>query len=264
MVIPTVPKRKEFLEKALKSVHNQTYNNIEIVVVNDDTISATEARNVGIERSNGKYVAFLDDDDEWYWCKIEKQVYYMEKVPDCPLVIHWSNDLRVGKGRLNKPKPMTFHSDLVKGFQISSTSSFFVRKKALEDVKDIWGYYFDTSLPTGHEYDLALRITGLPEKMIMEEQNYYVVVIPYIYCIQEVLMQQNKSIGQISSNWGKKIRGQFAFMHKWGSEYRLIDWIKRIGLMGLFFGGFFIGNKVMYPINFMKKRFEVKNDESDT
>jgi glycosyltransferase involved in cell wall biosynthesis len=100
VVIPTY-KRPEKLERAVKSVQRQTYDNIEIIVVNDNPetdieseVSVTRenvrffnheenrngaaARNTGIENAEGDYIAFLDDDDRWKQEKIKKQVEELE------------------------------------------------------------------------------------------------------------------------------------------------------------------------------------------
>ncbi len=64
VVIPTIPSRSQLLTRALSSVQDQTYGmkNIEIVVVNEG-LPATTQRNIGIERSHGDFIAFLDDDE---------------------------------------------------------------------------------------------------------------------------------------------------------------------------------------------------------
>ncbi|MCM3090638.1 MULTISPECIES: glycosyltransferase family 2 protein [unclassified Cytobacillus] len=89
-----------WLKEALSSVQGQTYKNIEVLVINDgskEDISDIEeiydinirvinkenggpasARNLGIEMSTGKYIAFLDSDDIWFSSKLSKQISYME------------------------------------------------------------------------------------------------------------------------------------------------------------------------------------------
>ena len=91
---------KEWLEEALESVFNQTYRNIEVVLVNDgsredisdilkkyeskiiylkqDNQGPGAARNNGVRKATGYYVAFEDSDDVWLPEKLEKQVALME------------------------------------------------------------------------------------------------------------------------------------------------------------------------------------------
>lgn len=91
----------EWLDEALESVINQTYNNLEIIVINDgskEDISnlkhkykdkvmfidkenggAASARNIGIKKCHGEYVAFLDSDDKWAKDKIERQLISLQK-----------------------------------------------------------------------------------------------------------------------------------------------------------------------------------------
>lgn len=110
-VIPTY-KRSDMLLRAVKSVLAQTHFNIEVLIVDDNIpndnysievqnklstikdkrvryiqqekhINGAVARNVGIKAAKGKYVAFLDDDDEWLPEKIEKQLNYLGAHPEC-------------------------------------------------------------------------------------------------------------------------------------------------------------------------------------
>lgn len=105
VIIPTY-KRSDKIERAIKSVVNQTYENIEIIVVDDNAefleernktkkivnkyenirfienkqnLGGALTRNVGIENAKGKYIAFLDDDDEFINEKIEKQMELMKE-----------------------------------------------------------------------------------------------------------------------------------------------------------------------------------------
>lgn len=104
VVIPTYG-RNEYLTDAVESVLNQTYSNIELLIVDDaspvpieetlgavsfdpirsvqfirheENAGANVARSSGIEAASGDYVAFLDDDDYWMETKLEKQVKAFE------------------------------------------------------------------------------------------------------------------------------------------------------------------------------------------
>jgi glycosyltransferase involved in cell wall biosynthesis len=103
VIIPTY-NRFKYLLNTIESVKNQTYNNIEIIVINDASTEkeyydynweknniiiihlkknsknifgfacAAYVRNKGINISTGKYIAFCDDDDIWFPYKIETQI----------------------------------------------------------------------------------------------------------------------------------------------------------------------------------------------
>ena len=104
VIIPYYKKRN-FVKKTLISVINQSYENFEIFVIYDDTnlndfeflqeiakldnrikiiknnanLGAGFSRNIGIDRSNGKYIAFLDADDTWSPDKLQSQISFMKK-----------------------------------------------------------------------------------------------------------------------------------------------------------------------------------------
>ena len=101
--------RPELLKKAKKSAFIQTYQNIEIIVVDDNSdydllkildefndkinliknkknLGPSGSRNVGIEYCSGKYVTFLDDDDIFHPKKIERQINLFNKKNEIGLV----------------------------------------------------------------------------------------------------------------------------------------------------------------------------------
>ena len=107
VVIPTY-NCAEFLETAIESVLGQTYQDLEIIVIDDGSTDNTQdiasryaeriiycrqenmglpgARNRGIQSSQGKYIAFLDADDSWHARKLEKQIPILENDPSIGLV----------------------------------------------------------------------------------------------------------------------------------------------------------------------------------
>ena len=107
VIIPTY-NRTGYLLEAIESVLSQTYNDIEIIVVDDGSTDDTReklkpyqdkleyvyienggparARNVGMEMARGKYISFLDSDDLYYPKKIEIQTAFLEDHADVDLV----------------------------------------------------------------------------------------------------------------------------------------------------------------------------------
>jgi glycosyltransferase involved in cell wall biosynthesis len=107
IIIPTFRRDFAFLQKAIDSLINQTYKNIEIIVIDDNppdsvyrksttkllnqysdnkkvkyytnkkNIGGSRARNKGIELASGKYITFLDDDDFYLPKKVESQLNFM-------------------------------------------------------------------------------------------------------------------------------------------------------------------------------------------
>lgn len=102
-VIIPMHNSSKHIEECLESVINQTYKNMEIIVVDDkstdncleivknikdnrikiielkENVGAANARNKGIEVSTGEYICFLDSDDYWLLDKLEKQVKFIEE-----------------------------------------------------------------------------------------------------------------------------------------------------------------------------------------
>ena len=104
-IITPVYNAEDFIEETIKSVQNQTYENWEMLLINDcSTDSSAEiiqtmaqsdsrikyikldknsgaavTRNTGISKAEGRYIAFLDSDDIWKPNKLEKQLQLIEK-----------------------------------------------------------------------------------------------------------------------------------------------------------------------------------------
>jgi len=105
VVIP-VFNRIEPLERAIQSIQKQTFQDYEIIVVDDhssdDIFSITKkygtkylktvgkgvsaARNTGIQSSDSEFVALLDSDDEWLPKKLELQMQHLSQNPNCSIV----------------------------------------------------------------------------------------------------------------------------------------------------------------------------------
>lgn len=108
IVIP-VHNGEKYIKEAIDSCLNQTYKDIEVIVVDDKSEDTTlkilkeygnriivisvekqnglgNVINIGIRASRGKYIARMDADDVMYPTRIEKQVSFLEKNPECVAV----------------------------------------------------------------------------------------------------------------------------------------------------------------------------------
>lgn len=159
-VIPTY-NRTERLRRAVRSVAAQTYGNIELVVVDDNSVTpaseviddidldglvrvkhirheenrgANAARNNGIRAAEGEYVAFLDDDDTWEPEKTERQVAVFRAADPAVGVVYtgirFISDGTVGTTVSTLRGDIT--KDLLKGKSLSQFSAVMVRHDAIE------------------------------------------------------------------------------------------------------------------------------------
>ncbi|CAH7217947.1 Glycosyl transferase [Vibrio chagasii] len=104
VVIPTY-NCLDYLPKAIGSVLKQTHQDIELIIIDDNSndgtstylasiqdhrivklstlgVGAPQARNLGIEKATGEFIAFLDADDFWFPEKIERQLEFHQRYPE--------------------------------------------------------------------------------------------------------------------------------------------------------------------------------------
>ena len=193
VIIPTHNRAKS-LERAIKSVLEQTYKNLEVIVIDDGSTDETSsiikkyqkriryfsqlhsgvsaARNLGLEKSEGTWVAFLDSDDYWLPQKLEKQMQYILDHPG--LMVVQTDERWIRRGiHVNPMKKHQKYSghifDKCLPLCIVSPSAVMIHQKVLNDVGA-----FDESFPVCEDYDLWLRIALkypiglLPEKLIVK------------------------------------------------------------------------------------------------
>lgn len=134
VVIPTYNESR-FLPRCIESVLNQTYNNLEIIVVSDGSTDDTNdvvnsylatgkvrlivqnnsgvsrARNNGVNHCSGEYIAFIDSDDAWFPHKLDKQLDVFLKHNDIVLVTTGLNKVNVNGDLLSVPSVDLSYSD---------------------------------------------------------------------------------------------------------------------------------------------------------
>jgi len=240
-VITTYRRKREIIERAIKSVIAQTYSPLELIVVDDNRESDKDislmvqqvveglkndkvdirlmptmagkhggqaARNTGIQAANGTLIAFLDDDDEWLPEKIRLQAELLEKRKDAAMAYtrgHMINE------NFDPPFVRDFHQDyyplevdyleLLRGDCIGTTTQAMIRKSALEAVGG-----FDEALPARQDYEMWIRLAKEYPLVGVDEYlfNYYV--------------SKNNKGDQVSNNWDKCITGHTVLYYKYKSD----------------------------------------------
>ena len=179
VVIPTF-NRLIYLERAIKSVLNQTISVNEIIIVDDGSDDGTSefvhsnypnikyifqsnsgvsaARNTGIKAASSNWIAFLDSDDAWVTNKIQKQITELELNPEMNFC--HSNEIWIRNGREIKQKNTHkkfggFIFDKCLDKCRISPSTVICRKSLLIKLNG-----FDEDLAICEDYDLWLRITS--------------------------------------------------------------------------------------------------------
>lgn len=187
-VIIPVYNKEAHIKETIASVLNQTYSNFEIILVNDGSTDHSEdiiltindsrihyfktknqgvskARNFGIEKAQGTYIAFLDADDYWYGYHLEEIKNLIDKFPQCGL--YCSNyEFNLGKSKIIKPYFLNipkdhwegivkdfFHSSFV--YRIAWTSAVIVPKEVLKEMN---GFSEKITQGAGEDSNLWIKI----------------------------------------------------------------------------------------------------------
>ena len=223
-IIITYKRPLDILERAIKSVMEQTHRKVEIIVVNDypedkesvekirkmitglqdDRIQyivhernggACKARNTGIEASTGEFIALLDDDDEWLPKKLELQLqgFTSDEVGMVYSPFYNKTDDSDGVITIRQTKSGDLLEELLLDNCIGGSSMTTMRR----EVFDRCGM-FDENLQSSQDYDMWVRIA---EKY---KVNY----------VGEPLTRRFLMEDSITKSYEKKKQGFLAFYEK--------------------------------------------------
>ncbi len=134
------------------------------------------ARNTGVARAQGRYVAFLDDDDEWHPRKLARQLEVLRGREPAVGAVYCGYrivDRASGRecGRMTPTAEGDLSAELMARNPIGGTSCMLVRKECLEKVGG-----FDESLPSFQDRDLWIRLARVTRFAFVSEPllDYYV------------------------------------------------------------------------------------------
>lgn len=229
VVIPTY-NRINTLPTSINSVLNQTYDNLEIIVMDDGSEDGTEeyvksiadkrvryikssvnmgpsaARNKGAELAEGEYLAFQDSDDEWMPDKLEKQMELM--LNDEGLALVYCEFGLYIEGELYKNRPSrelpyerktgNLFSYLLL-FPLISTQTIVVKKRDFMEERG-----FNESLKAYEDFEFTLRFSRKH----------------MIGFVEESLVKVNSSPDSVNKRYAERIRTQFFMVREMLQEYR--------------------------------------------
>lgn len=200
-VITVSHNRPSLLRRSISSALSQTFTDYELIIVDDSSgdeceevvgsfgdariqfvkvkppITAAAAENVGIGLAKGRYVAFLDDDDEWLPQKLSRQLEVFAKSGDSVGLVYSGFEYVDEVKGYSKPMPATIRGRvfdrLLEGCFIWANSSVMVRADVLAEVGG-----FDEVMTSIHDWDLYLKIAikyefdFAPEVLVKYYCNY--------------------------------------------------------------------------------------------
>ena len=232
-VIMPYYKKKEYIVSSINSVLKQSYKNLELIIIYDDSnhedliilnnlkkkdsrikifinkknIGAGLSRNRGIMLSKGKFIAFLDSDDLWSPDKLKKQIFFMKKRKikishTSYYIINYKNKI-IGK---RKAKDLS-HKKLLKSCDVGLSTIILDKKLIKNNIKF-------ASIKTKEDYVLWLKIT-LSEKKI--------------YALLNNLTKWRKLDNSLSSSKFQKIKDGYLVYRK----YMKFGQIKSFFYLGL-------------------------------
>ncbi len=245
VIITTYRRPFETLSRAIESALAQTHTNFEIVVVDDSpdspereklkraieetysekllyiqnlkNIGACASRNIGINRSTGKYIALLDDDDQWLPKKNELMLQCFDDeaigLVYCNYHTYQNGAPITIKGRKRyegSVLPQLLESNFIGGCSIP-----LIPRKVLDDCG-----MFDERLPASQDTDLYRRIARKYQIRYLDEPLV-------IYHFSDV---------SISSSQEKQIRGRLMLLEKYAEDYAAYPVIKKTYFSDIFVG----------------------------
>jgi len=197
VIIPTY-NRWPLVAEAVDSVLAQSFQDIEIIVVDDGSTDGTTnrlakfdgrlrlftttgrgvaaARNFGVSQAQGCYVAFLDSDDFWLPGKLETQIAFLDRHPE--IQICQTDEIWVRNGVRVNPKAM--HRKPSGDIFVRSLDLCLISPSAVMMTRELFQRIggFDESFPVCEDYDLWLRVTSvysvplIPEALVVKRGGH--------------------------------------------------------------------------------------------
>ena len=220
VVIPCY-NRSGVIGRSISSVFAQSYEYVEIIVVDDysaDSSSLTKvvksfnderlqlivhdcnlggaaARNTGVRAAKGKYIAFLDSDDEWFPEKLEKQLEAIGEYTNPHLVIYTQSTVMTTQGGLSKKSVMpkrAIGANQSMGDYLFVDPGFLQTSSILVSREIALKVQFNSELGRHQDYDLLLRLEA-------EGCRFQMIPVPLVVVHWEDMHQSHRGLDPMKS-----------------------------------------------------------------
>ena len=244
VIIPTY-NRAHLVGRAIKSVLNQTYQDFELIIVDDGSTDNTDkiikefqehdkrikyirheknkggsaARNSGIKISRGEYIAFLDSDDEWLPRKMEKQeIKFQNALDNVGVIYSGFSCISESSGKIIAKITPTLrgnvYTNLLEGCILGSPTPL-IKKICFRKAG-----FFDETLPSCQDWDMWIRLS-----------KYYTFDF-----VPDILAKHHIHGSQISVNLNAKIVAREKLVEKYWVDLSrkskiLSILLKRLGIL---------------------------------
>jgi glycosyltransferase involved in cell wall biosynthesis len=181
-VIVPVQNAEATLPDTLESIRRQTFQDYELIVIDDGSTDGTlawlrgvhdprlrvfsyqnaglaAARNRGIEQSTGEFITFIDGDDLWTPDKLERQLEALQRHPSAMVAYSWTAFIDPRGQFLFAKAPCwsegDVYAELLRSCFIASGSNVLVRRRSVEAIGA-----FDTTLAAAQDWEFCLRMAA--------------------------------------------------------------------------------------------------------
>lgn len=229
VIIPTYGKPM-FLNKAIESVLNQTISDIQLIVVDDNNpdtesrilteqilkpylsdkrvvyikhpknLNGAVARNTGISAAEGRYIAFLDSDDEYMPDRLEKCLAKLEHSDESTAGVYTGCEFRKSGKTYHvykDVKPGNFLVDtLACTFGFCTGSNIFMKKSVVDEING-----FDGAFLRHQDYEFLVRVfehyslEAIPEALVIKNNELF--NLPNLKKMEEIKEQYLKKFASI-------------------------------------------------------------------
>jgi glycosyltransferase involved in cell wall biosynthesis len=244
-VIVPVYNGAKTIRETIESVLNQTFQDFELIIINDGSKDSTleilaeiqdsrlkvfsypnaglaASRNRGIERAIGEYISFIDADDLWTPDKLEAQLKAIQDNPEAAVAYSWTNYIDQSSQFLRRGGYITANGDVLAKLLVvdflENGSNPLIRRQALIEVGG-----FDESLPAAEDWDILLRLAA----------HYHFVAVPSAQVLYRtstysmsanVLRQEAACVNVLKQAYARAPKSlQYLKKYTWANLYRYLS-----------------------------------------